>query len=78
MAVDTMAGSVGAVAEYKTMYDTLRRAERELLDMQSEAELLRRDEEWLRFQVEEFEAAALHDGATSIHSIINRFSNPAV
>ena len=62
MAVDTMAGSVGAVAEYKTMYDTLRRAERELLDMQSEAELLRRDEEWLRFQVEEFEAAALHDG----------------
>ena len=38
------------------------RAERELHRMESEAETMRRDEEWLRFQVEEFEAAQLREG----------------
>lgn len=61
-AVDTLAGTVEQVAEYKAVYDSIIRAERELTKMQAEAELLKRDEEWLRFQVEEFDVAALREG----------------
>lgn len=61
-AVDTLAGTMEQVAEYKAVYDSIIRAERELTKMQAEAELLKRDEEWLRFQVEEFDVAALREG----------------
>ena len=61
-ALDTLAGAGEAVAEYKKIYSELRYAERELEQMTSQAESLRKDEEWLRYQVEEFEAAALKAG----------------
>ena len=61
-ALDTLAESVEQVGEYRTLYAELRAAEREAERMASEAESLRKDEEWLRYQVEEFEAAALKEG----------------
>lgn len=61
-ALDTLAGAGELVAEYKKIYSELRYAERELEQMTSQAESLRKDEEWLRYQVEEFEAAALKAG----------------
>ena len=61
-ALDTLAESVEQVGEYRTLYAELRAAEREAERMVAEAESLRKDEEWLRYQVEEFEAAALKDG----------------
>lgn len=61
-ALDTLAGAGESVAEYKKIYSELRYAERELEQMTSQAESLRKDEEWLRYQVEEFEAAALKTG----------------
>ena len=61
-AVDTMAMAMEERAEYKQLYDELLSAERELRRMQQEAETLRKDEEWLRYQVAEFDAAALKPG----------------
>ena len=61
-ALDTLAGAGELVAEYKKIYSELRYAERELEQMTSQAESLRKDEEWLRYQVDEFEAAALKAG----------------
>ena len=61
-ALDTLAGAGESVAEYKKIYSELRHAERELEQMTSQAESLSKDEEWLRYQVEEFEAAALKAG----------------
>lgn len=61
-AVDTLADAVEQVASYRSVYADLRAAERELERMVAEAESLRRDEEWLRYQVEEFEAAAFKAG----------------
>ena len=61
-AVDTIAGSSEVVAEYKSLYKQLCAAEREAECMVAEAEALRKDEEWLRYQVSEFEAAALKEG----------------
>ena len=61
-AVDTMAMAMEVRAEYKQLYDELLSAERELRRMQQEAETLRKDEEWLRYQVAEFDAAALKPG----------------
>ena len=60
--VDTLASSGEQVAEYRGIYDELRAAERELNRMVADAESLRKDEEWLRYQVSEFEAAALKEG----------------
>ena len=61
-ALDTLAESVEQVGEYRTLYAELRAAECEAERMVAEAESLRKDEEWLRYQVEEFEAAALKEG----------------
>ena len=61
-ALDTLAESVEQVGEYRTLYAELRAAEREAERMVAEAESLRKDEEWLRYQVEAFEAAALKEG----------------
>ena len=61
-ALDTLAEAVEQVGEYHTLYAELRAAEREAERMAAEAESLRKDEEWLRYQVEEFEAAALREG----------------
>ena len=61
-AVDTMAEAKEQKGVYRELYQQLRDAERELERLQSEAESLRKDEEWLRYQVSEFEAAALKEG----------------
>ena len=60
--VDMLAGVGDEVASYAKVYAELKSAERELERMMVEAESLRKDEEWLRYQVEEFDAAALKQG----------------
>ena len=60
--LDTLAGAAEQVTEYAGVYGAMRAAERELQRMESEAEAMRRDEEWLRYQVAEFEAAQLREG----------------
>ncbi|MDO5487165.1 MAG: DNA repair protein RecN [Rikenellaceae bacterium] len=61
-ALDTLADAVPTVEEYRAIYSQLQAAKRRLEQMVAEAESLKRDEEWLRYQVEEFEAAALKTG----------------
>ena len=61
-ALDTLADAVPTVEEYRAIYSQLQAAKRNLEQMVAEAESLKRDEEWLRYQVEEFEAAALKAG----------------
>lgn len=61
-ALDTLAGATADVEAYGAVYAELRGAEREAERMVAEADTMRRDEEWLRYQVEEFEAAALKAG----------------
>lgn len=61
-AIDAFAETENAVKIYRKVYDELREAERELHRMEQEAASLREDEEWLRFQVAEFEAATLRAG----------------
>lgn len=60
--VDTVAGNGEHLHSYTSLYTSLRQAEHELAVMIEEAEALRKDEEWLRYQVAEFEAAALREG----------------
>jgi DNA repair protein RecN (Recombination protein N) len=61
-AIDAFAATTAQVVEYKGVYDAMLAAERDLSRMEQEAASLRKDEEWLRFQVEEFEAASLRAG----------------
>ena len=61
-AVDALSATTNAVKAYRIKYDALRAAERNLKELQDAAEVLRRDEEWLRYQVEEFEVASLRTG----------------
>ena len=61
-AVDTLAQDENILNEYRTVYSLLRNKQRELERLKAEAETLRKDEEWLRYQVAEFEAAALKEG----------------
>ena len=61
-AVDALSATTDAVKAYRIKYDALRAAECNLKELQDAAEVLRRDEEWLRYQVEEFEAASLRTG----------------
>ena len=65
-AVDSLSATNDLVKSFRTKYDALRAAERELKQLQEAAELLRRDEEWLRYQVEEFEAASLKEGELEV------------
>ena len=60
--VDRIAGCGAQVGEYRQVYDELQAAERELTALRAEAERNRRDEEWIRFQVEELTAANLREG----------------
>ena len=60
--VDSIAGCGAQVGEYRKAYDELQATERELAQLRAEAERNRRDEEWIRFQVEELTAANLREG----------------
>lgn len=61
-ATDTMSGTTALKAEYAEAYARMTALARELHRLRSEAEKGRRDEEWLRYQVEELESAALREG----------------
>lgn len=61
-AIDALSVAESDRLTYRAKYNALREAEQELQRLRDEASLLRRDEEWLRYQVEEFEAAALREG----------------
>lgn len=60
--LDTLAGDKGLLAAYKDEYDEYVRLNRELRALKESLEDNRRDEEWLRFQLDELERAALKDG----------------
>lgn len=60
--VDRIADCGAQVEEYRKVYDQLQASERELATLRAEAERNRRDEEWIRFQVEELTAANLREG----------------
>lgn len=61
-AIDAFAENVARVTTYRAVYDELRQAERDLLRQEQEAEALRKDEEWLCFQVDEFNAVSPREG----------------
>ena len=61
-ATDTMAGTTALKADYMQEYERLTALSRELASLRAAAEKGRQDEEWLRFQVEELESAALREG----------------
>lgn len=61
-ALDTMADNAPLLNNYTEAYTALGEARRRLATLSSEAEQFRRDEEWLRFQCEELEAAKLRAG----------------
>ncbi|MBQ2807813.1 MAG: DNA repair protein RecN [Bacteroidaceae bacterium] len=57
--LDTLAGNQERLAGYKVAYEAHLSLQRELSARKRALEEARRDEEWLRFQLEELEAAAL-------------------
>ena len=61
-ALDTVAGNSALLTDYTTRYTALQEARRRLTTLQQEAEAGRKNEEWLRFQSEELEAAHLIAG----------------
>lgn len=61
-ALDTVAGNGPLLEEYGRCYTALNSLRRELEERRAAAEQGKRDEEWLRFQVEELTAAQLRDG----------------
>ncbi len=61
-AVDTVAENHDLWMQYTTLYERLCHLRRELARLREEAEAGRKDEEWLRYQVEELAAAHLKEG----------------
>lgn len=61
-ALDTVAGNAELLSRYRTAYTTLLQQRHEVEELRAAAEAGRRDEEWLRFQCEELEAAKLRAG----------------
>lgn len=60
--LDTLAGNMPLLEQYAAAYVALNQRRRELQQLLEEAEAGRRDEEWLRFQVEELQSAKLREG----------------
>ena len=60
--LDTLSGNKAQLDSYKELYDTYRSLNNELKRLKDALENSRRDEEWLRFQLEELNGAALVDG----------------
>lgn len=61
-ALDTMAGNEALRASYGAAYEEMLALRRALTELREAAAAARRDEEWLRFQSEELEAAKLRAG----------------
>lgn len=64
--LDSIAANRSLRDEYREVYEELRAAERQLSKMRNEAVLNRQDEEWLRFQLEQFTQIALCDGEQEV------------
>ncbi len=60
--LDTLSGSVSAQSTYKTLFDKYINTKKELACLKEQLDNSRSNEDWLRFQYEEIERAALHDG----------------
>lgn len=60
--VDAIAACGAQVEAYRNVYEQLLSEQRKLANLREEAERNRRDEEWIRFQVEELTAANLREG----------------
>ncbi len=60
--LDILAGNDGLLAEYRTLYEQLAAARNDYRRLSDEAESSRKDEEWLRYTVEELRAADLKEG----------------
>lgn len=63
--LDTAAGAGEALARYRDVYGRLQALQRDFARLQAASESARRDEEWLRYQSEELEAAHLRAGETA-------------
>lgn len=61
-AVDTAAGNTALLAQYASRYTELSILRRELAELKAAAESGRKDEEWLRYQLEELTTANLREG----------------
>ncbi len=61
-AVDTIADAAALRSEYAAAYARLSELRRQLTALRDAAALAQKDEEWIRFQVEELTAAALRQG----------------
>ena len=60
--LDVLAGNRVLLGGYKERYDKYLSLQRELAERRKALEAARRDEEWLRFQLDELEAASLKSG----------------
>lgn len=60
--LDTLSESTPHLKEYQLRYEELLRARREVERLEAEAAEGRREEEWLRYQVEELQGAKLRSG----------------
>lgn len=60
--LDVLAGNRVLMGGYKERYDKYLSLQRELTERRKALEAARRDEEWLRFQLDELEAASLKSG----------------
>lgn len=60
--LDTLAGNAPRLTAYRALYDELSAAKGEYRRLSAEAEASRKDEEWLRYTVEELRAAHLKEG----------------
>ena len=60
--LDVLAGNKERLSAYRRDYDGYLALQRELAERKNALEVARRDEEWLRFQLEELEAASLKSG----------------
>ena len=60
--LDVLAGNRALLGGYKERYDKYLSLQRELAERRKALEAAKRDEEWLRFQLDELEAASLKSG----------------
>lgn len=60
--LDTLASNEALLGEYSSLLSRLTALRSELSKMEAEMEAARKDEEWLRYTVEEFRAAKLREG----------------
>ncbi len=61
-ALDLLAGNNELLSSYRAIYNDLLALRRELSEREQSAESLRREQEWLSYQVEELTTAALKEG----------------